>query len=371
MNNSQQSYATWAEVDLSAIRTNVDYFLDRTKSQVMAVVKANAYGHGAVPVAEAALAAGVSWCAVARTEEAVELRKAGVDCPILILGYTPAYQIEKMIELGVSLSVWNLEQAELISAAASKSRQTARLHMLVDTGMSRLGVQIENALELIGFVSHLPHVKLEGLFTHFARADEADQTTADLQENIFQDLIEKVEGEGIEIPLIHAANSAASLNRPSVHFNCIRLGIAMYGLHPSPDCLLPVEVRPALKWKAVLSQVKTLPAGRGISYGHQYTTTKPERIGTIPVGYADGFRRLKGNQVLVGGQSVPVIGRVTMDQIMVQLDDVPDVREGDEVVLIGDQGSNRVSAEDLARLWDTINYEVVSGISKRVPRIYT
>lgn len=370
VNEARGMHSTWVSVDLDAIKQNVSQILDRSGVRVIAVVKANAYGHGAVPVAKAALEAGATWCGVARVNEAIELRQAGIDCSILLLGYSPETRYEEMIANRVSMTVWGFDQADKISAAASRTSQQAHLHIKVDTGMSRLGIDPGEVLELIEGIAKFPNLQIEGLFTHFARADESDPGPTDTQEAQFDELLEKLKNAGIQIPLIHAANSAASLTRPSVHFNCVRLGIAMYGLHPSAECPLPPGFRPALSWKSVLSQVKTLPAGRGISYGHTYVTSKEERIGTIPVGYADGFRRIAGNHVLVRGHKVPVIGRVTMDQILVQLDGVPDARAGDQVVLIGEQEGSRITAEEIAEKWDTINYEVTSGISHRVPRIY-
>jgi alanine racemase len=370
VNEEQEMHSTWASVDLSAIKNNVHRILDRSKVQVMAIVKANAYGHGAVPVAQAALEAGASWCGVARVSEALELRQAGLNCPILILGYTPKLQYGEMIARQVSMTIWDLRQVEEISVTASLLGKEAKLHLDVDTGMSRLGAEPDEIVGLLGTIAHLPNVQVEGLFTHFACADEADPAPTDHQEELFHGLMKKLESTGIHIPLIHVANSAASLTRPSVYFDCVRLGIAMYGLHPSAECPLPPGFRPALTWKSVLSQVKTLPPGRGVSYGHEYVTTRAERIGTVPVGYADGFRRASGNQVLVAGRKVPVVGRVTMDQIMVQLDAVSDAKEGDEVVLVGVQGESSITAEDIAGWWGTINYEVTSGIAHRVARIY-
>ena len=371
LDKEQGLHSTWAEVDLGAIRANVRYFLEHTGTQVMAIVKANAYGHGAVPVAKAALEAGATWCGVARVNEAQELRQAGIGCPILILGYTPQNRFRELIADGVSMTVWDFSQIQAISAAASQINQTARLHLKVDTGMSRLGIPPVDAPGLLRAATQLPHIQIEGLFTHFARADEDDHLPSDQQEALFQDLLDTLKTSGIQIPLVHAANSAASLTRRSVHFNCVRVGIAMYGLHPSAECPLPSSFRPALRWKSVLAQVKTLPPGRGISYGHTYTTAHSERIGTVPVGYADGFRRTAGNQVLVRGQLVPVVGRVTMDQIMVQLDAVPNAHEGDEVIVIGEQDGNRITAEQVATRWNTINYEITSGIAHRVPRVYS
>jgi alanine racemase len=370
MNEKQGMHSTWVTVNLDAIKRNIRYILDHSKVQVMAIVKANAYGHGAVPVAQAALDAGATWCGVARVNEALELRQAGLDCPILMLGYTPEARYGEMVKHRISMTAWNVKQVENISVVASQTDQEAKLHLKVDTGMSRLGLEPGKGIELIETISHFPNVQLEGLFTHFARADEADPTPTDSQEGLFQALVEKLNATGTHVTLIHAANSAASLTRPSAYFNCVRLGIAMYGLHPSSECLLPPGFRPALTWNSVLSQVKALPSGKGISYGHEYVTTKEERIGTVPVGYADGFRRVPGNHVLIGGRKVPVVGRVTMDQIMVQLDAVPDAKEGDEVVLLGKQNGNNISAEEIAGQWNTNNYEVVSGISRRVPRIY-
>jgi alanine racemase len=335
----------------------------------MAVVKANAYGHGMLPVARAALQAGATWCGVARLEEALALRAGGVECPVLILGYTPAQRMGEAIAAHVSLTVWDERQIEQ-AALAAKAGPEARLHLKVDTGMSRLGVPPEDAPSLAARIARTPHLIFEGVFTHFARADEADPTPTDVQQERFEGVLLQLERAGLRPRWVHAANSAASLRRPSAHYDLLRVGIAMYGLHPSHECRLPADFRPALTWKAVLSQVKRLPPGRGVSYGHIYTTASWERIGTIPVGYADGFRRTQGHQVLVGGRRVPVVGRVCMDQIMVQLDEVPQAQAGDEVVLIGQQGAARLSAEEVAQVWGTINYEVTCAIGARVPRLY-
>lgn len=365
----EKDYSTWVEIDLAVIQDNLRYVRDLSGVEVMAIVKANAYGHGALPVAQAALKAGASWCGVARIEEALELRAMGLDCPILLLGYTPVSRMPDAINQRISMTVWSYEQVWKASEFGLKLETPARLHLKVDTGMGRLGIPPESTLALAEYISGTPGVLLEGLFTHFARADELDNTTSDHQEDNFRSVILELEERGLRPPLVHAANSAASLTRPSAHFDMVRLGIAMYGLHPSLERPNPASFRPALTWKAVLSQVKLLPAGSGISYGHEYITQKEERVGTIPLGYADGFRRTTGNYVLVGGWRVPVIGRVCMDQIMVQLDDVPDAQAGDTVILLGEQGDSRITAEDIAEVWGTINYEVVCAIGARVPRI--
>lgn len=369
--NYKKEYSTWVEIDLIAIEENVRQVRQLTGVSVMAVVKANGYGHGAVPSAQAALRGGASWFGVARIGEALELRNAGLDNKILLLGYTPLERLGDAIAKGISITVWNSQQVELASQAAKRIGTEALLHLKVDTGMSRLGVQPEKAVRLALEIEEKTWVAFEGLFTHFACADELDKTPTEDQEAQFRSVLDDLKRLKLRPPWLHASNSAASFTRPSANFDMVRLGIAMYGLHPSKDCPTPGSIRPALTWKSVLSQVKTLPAGRGISYGHEYTTETSERIGTIPLGYADGFRRTKDNRVLIGDRRVPVIGRVCMDQIMVLLDEVPSAREGDEVVVVGSQGDESISAEELALRWGTINYEVVCGISPRVQRIYS
>jgi alanine racemase len=248
--------------------------------------------------------------------------------------------------------------------------KAAKLHLKVDTGMSRLGVSPDSAPEMARILSALPGIIYEGIFTHFARADELEQATTETQETCFREVLSLLADSGLTPPLIHAANSAAAIAWPSARFNLVRPGIALYGLHPSSECRLPAGFIPALSWKAVLSQVKILPAGSGVSYGHEYSTASHERIGTLPVGYADGLRRIPGNQALIGGRRVPVLGRVCMDQVMVQLDAVPEAQEGEEAILIGSQGTDRITAEEIAANWGTANYEVVCGLGARVPRVY-
>jgi alanine racemase len=359
------------EIDLDAIRNNIQWFLEYSGIPVMAVVKANAYGHGMIPVARAAIQAGASWCGVARIEEAFELRAADLDNPILVMGYTPPDRVEKAVAWGISMTVWHPDQIDLAASVAKAIGKSARLHLKVDTGMSRLGIQPAMVLRFAQKLAETSSVTFEGLFTHFARADESDPSPTDAQELNFHNVIDLLEKNGMRPALVHAANSAASLKRPSTHFDLIRVGIAMYGLHPSDECLLPEAFHAALTWKAILSQIKVLRSGRGVSYGHIYTTHSQEKIATVPVGYADGFRRTPDNQVLVAGKRVSVIGRVTMDQIMIQLDGVPRAREGDEVVLIGKQEEACITAEDVAKIWKTINYEVTCAISARVPRVYS
>ena len=336
----------------------------------MAVVKGNAYGHGAVPVTQAALAAGATWCGVARVEEALELRKAGFDCPILLLGFSAPGRYDELVANHISLTVWDPEQMHLAKQAAARQGRRAQLHIKVNTGMNRLGVSPEETPWLASLIDEQEELQLEGIFTHFARADEIEAESSDLQEKRFKGILETLQDQKRLPPVVHAANSAAALTRPGAYFTLVRAGIAMYGLQPSSQRALPQAFQPALAWKAVLSQVKLVPSGSGISYGHVYCTKKIERIGTVPVGYVDGFRRILGSQVLVGGKCVPFVGRVCMDQLMVQLDTVPEARMGDEVVMIGRQNEACQTAEELGRMWGTINYEVTACIAARVPRIY-
>ncbi len=363
-------YSNWLEIDLTAIADNTRQCLKRTGVAVMAVVKANAYGHGLVPVARAARRAGAGWCGVARIDEALELRQGGVEGPILVLGATPLGRMQEAVAAQVSMAVWEAEQVEGAQAAAARAGQPARLHLKVDTGMTRLGIEPGGAVALARRIAAAPGVDFEGIFTHFARADERDSHPTAAQEALFREVIDGLQAGGLRPRLIHAANSAAGLTRPSAWFDMVRVGIALYGLDPSQECRLPEGFRPALGWKTVLTQIRRTPPGRGVSYGHTYVTRSEERIGVAPVGYGDGYRRVPGNRVLVGGREVPVVGRVCMDQIMVLLDAVPQARVGDEVVLIGEQGGRRITVDDLAECWGTFNYEVVCGLSARVTRLY-
>ncbi len=336
----------------------------------MAVVKANGYGHGMIQIARTAVSVGAAYCGVARVEEAFELRRAGIKVPILIFGHTSSEDIAHAVREDIRLTIFHPEQLEAISGAVRVTDRPARVHVNVDTGMSRLGISPESALDVLQRLTEAPDVEVEGIYTHFARADEPEEPLTDEQEQVFRKMLDEIDRAGLRPPIVHTANSAATLTRHNSQFNMVRVGIAMYGLEPSVKVPLPEGFRPALTWKSYLIQVRTFPPGRGISYGHVYKTQTGEKIGVVPVGYGDGYRRLDGNQVLIHGRSVPVVGRVCMDLVMVKLDDVPQAKVGDEVVLIGEQGDSRISAEEIATRWGTINYEVTCGITSRVPRIY-
>jgi alanine racemase len=362
--------ATWADVDLACITANTQYVVRIAAVPVMAVLKADGYGHGAMPVAMAALRGGATWCGVARSEEALDLRRRGLDCPILLLGWAPNDLLHELVASSVSLTVWSAAQVDEIAAAARTLGRTAKLHLKVDTGMTRLGVEPQEAVKMARRIREAEGVELEAVFTHFACADDPASGVTASQEASFRQVVASLSDAGLRPGLIHAANSAATLQHPTTRFDLVRLGIALFGIEPSPTCPLPPELKPALTWKAVLTQVKVVPPGRGVSYGHHYTTTRQERIGAVAVGYGDGYRRTDGNVVLIGGRRVPVVGRVCMDQLLVQLDGVPEAKMGDEAVLIGTQGQERLRTEDIAAIWGTLSYEVVCGITDRVPRRY-
>ncbi len=363
---------TCAVVNLSAIQHNLRRLSEITKTKVMAVVKANAYGHGAVEVARAAVEAGCEWLGVAFAGEGVALRQAGLKANILALGYTPPDQAAEAIEHDLSLAVYDGGVARAYAEAARALNKRARLHIKVDTGMGRLGTSPADGAALVRLVQRLPGAEAEGLFTHFATADETDLSFAYEQLHHFQGVLSKLNATHARPRWAHAANSAAALGLPEARFDLVRVGIAAYGLNPSPEAPLPADFIPALEWKSTVSQVRLMPPGTPISYGREYFTKGEERIAVIPVGYADGFRRFPKNvaQVLVGGRRVPVVGRVCMDQIMANVSGVEGVKMGDEVVLIGGQGGARLTADDAAAWWGTINYDVTSGIMARVPRVY-
>ncbi len=362
--------SNWLEIDLDAIRSNVRELGRISGVKVMAIVKANGYGHGIVKAGVAALQGGADWLGVARIEEALVLRAAGVTHPLLVLGYTSPLRAAEAALQEISLAVYDLELAEAYGGIAKKMGRQIKIHAKFDSGMGRLGVFPEDGLAFMQNLVRIAGLEIEGMFTHFARSDEPDVATTDWQIQRFQSLVGQLAPIGLRPPLVHAANSAAALYFPEARFDMVRCGIAIYGLQPSAEAPLPDAFRPALSWKAHLSSVKYLPANHGIGYSYRYTTQAREKIGVVPAGYADGFRRRVGNFALVGGKRVKLAGGVCMDQIMLRLDDVPEARFGDEVVLIGRQGDETITAEEIGREWGTVNYDVVCGLQARVPRLY-
>jgi alanine racemase len=363
-------HLNWVEVDLGAIGSNTSRLQQLTGRPVMVVVKGNAYGHGMLETARAAESAGNEWCAVARLDEALLLRQAGVGLRILVLGYTAPEDIPLALANDLRLSVFDRPTAAAYAEQARALHGRLRLHLKVDTGMGRLGVFPEEAGEILRWMRSQPCLEAEGIFTHLARAGEAHRESMQAQLQKFDHLLATLSAAGLRPPLAHAANSAAALYFPPARYDLTRCGIAALGLPPIPDLPLPAGFTPALAWKTRLVSLKSLPAGHGVSFGHKYITRGVERIGVIAAGYADGFRRTAHPVVLLRGQRVPVVGAVCMDQCMVQLDSVPAAQVGDEVVLIGSQQGNTLSALDVAAAWGTIPYEVICGLTQRVTRIY-
>ncbi len=367
---AQQPFATWVEVDLEILFNNIKIIQQTTRSPILAVVKANGYGHGFIPITRTAEKAGISWFGVARPRMAVKMRQEGIQANILVLGYIAPEHIEEMICLDVSLTVWTDQHLKLVAEAVRNCGSRARVHLLVDSGMGRLGCLPGEALDLARKIATADELEFEGLFSHLARADELDPGPTRRQEQVFNNVIAELGGEGLLPSIVHLANSAGSLAHPSTRHHLIRPGIILYGLAPSPEVELPTGIKPILSWKSVLASIKQLPPDHGVSYGHAYITKSSELIGVVPVGYADGYRRVPGGQVLINGVKAPIVGRVCMDQFMVKLEGIPDPQIGDEVVLIGKQGDQEITVDQLAAIWQTINYEVTCGIGARVPRIY-
>ena len=367
---------TWVEIDLSAIANNTRQIkaLLGPRVRILASLKADAYGHGVVKVARTVLHNGASMLGVATVSEARPLREAGIDAPILVFGYVPPWQMREAVRLDLAVTLYSVESAQALSRAALALKQSAKVHIKIDTGMGRLGIraeQVDEVLALVREILALPGLEMEGIFTHFALADTQDQAHMYLQLARFREVVGTLEELGLRPPLVHAANSAALLSLPESHFDMVRPGIALYGLDPSEEVPIPESFRPALSFKTQVSQVKVIPAGECISYGCTYVTETPTCVAALPVGYADGFRRAPTNwgSVLLHGQAAPILGRVCMDQCIIDVTHIPQTRVGDEVVLIGRQGQASLTAEIVAQRLGTSNYEVVSAILARVPRV--
>ena len=365
----------WAEVDLGAIRHNVAAFRTTVApASVRAVVKANGYGHGAVDVANAALDAGATGLCVALVQEAVELRAAGIDAPILILTEQPPEQFGAMIAADVEATAYREDYLEALATAALAHDAVVPVHIKVDSGMQRVGAPPDQLAALVASVAERPSLRLAGVFTHLAVADEPDRDATGYQLARFDAALASV--ADVDVPVVHAVNSAGALVAPGARHSFVRLGIAMYGISPGPDVdHLTTELRPALALKARVSLVKRVEAGTHVSYGWRHRFDRPTTVATVPIGYADGVpRRLgtlpdrPGAEVLIGGVHHPIVGVVTMDQLVVDVGDTT-VAIGDEVVLIGRQGDHEIRAEHWADRLGTIGYEVVCGISARVPRV--
>jgi alanine racemase len=367
--------AAWVEIDLGAVRDNVAALAQLAQpSRVLAVVKADAYGHGAVPIARAALEAGAAWLGVALVEEGVELREAGIEAPILVLSEPAPEAAAAVVAHRLTPVVYTAEGIDALAKAVADlgTGEPLPVHLKVDTGMHRVGVAPEEAVALAARVDQRTELTLDGVCTHLAVADEPDDPYTAEQLERFEVVLSDLERAGLRPPLVHAANSAGLLAFPDARFDLVRVGIALYGIAPAPGLDGRVELRPALALKARVSHVKSLEAGARLSYGLRYRMARTGTVATVPIGYADGVPRnlaAVGGHVVVGGRRHPIAGTITMDQLMVDMGDAP-VAVGDEVVLIGRQGEAEVTAQEWAERLGTIAYEIVCGIGPRAPRSY-
>ena len=365
----------YAEISLEAIGHNIREVKKRLPEGVklLGVVKANAYGHGAVPVASY-LENQVDYFATATIEEAIELRENGISAPVLILGYVSPSQYSDLVEYDITQTIDSYAQALALEKEAARQNRKAKAHLAVDTGMTRIGFQVtEHDADEAAKIADLPHIELEGMFTHFSCADQEDKTYCSVQMEKYDKMTALLAERGVTIPLRHICNSAGIMEFDDHRFEMVRSGIITYGMYPS-DEVDPglLNLRPALRWLSRVTHVKTLPAGREISYGGTYVTTRDTVVATIPVGYADGYRRnLSGKfYVLIHGKKAPILGRICMDQMMVDVTGIPGVKVGNRVTLVGTDGNETITMEAISALADSFNYEFVCGISRRVPRVY-
>ena len=378
MNKSEMGsiYRVCAGIDLDALKYNVDG-IKRCKAEsamLMGVIKADAYGHGAKVFAHELDRMGFDWFAVATADEGIELRRDGIEQPILVLGYSCEAQYPDMVQWEITPTIYSLDMAKAFDAAAEKAGKVANIHIKIDTGMSRIGfLPGEKNLDEIEKIHGLRHLRIQGMFTHFACADMRDKTHVGHQIEKFRQMIDGVRQRGIPVEIFHCSNSASIMELPSEHMNLVRAGIILYGLYPSHEMeeeRLPLK--PVMSLYSHVVHVKEVPEGVTVGYGATYVTRRPTRIGTIPVGYADGYPRILSNRasVLIRGRRAPIIGRVCMDQFMVDVTDMPEVSVGDVVTLIGRDGEETLSVEEISEMAGSFNYEFVCDVSRRVPRVY-
>lgn len=365
----------YAEINLDAIKHNIAEIRKKVgnTTKIMLVIKADGYGHGSVAVAQAMQEQVEAFC-VATIEEGILLRKRGITKSILILGYTAKEQYPQLMQYNLSQTIFEYEMAEAISRIAVAMNKEALIHIAVETGMNRIGFyDDEKSVAIIKEIQKLPMVQMEGIFTHFACADEKDKTSACHQMKRYEAFVSRLEEEGIFIPIKHVANSAAIIDLDMAKMNMVRSGIITYGLYPSNEVKKEVlKLKPAMELKSHVVYVKTVGAGEGVSYGSTYVTEKETKIATISIGYADGYPRALSSKgrVLIRGQYAPIIGRVCMDQMMVDVTHIHGVQGGDIVTLVGKDGENAITAEEIAGYMNTINYEFICGLGRRVPRVY-
>ncbi|HHT7191062.1 TPA: alanine racemase [Bacillus cereus] len=374
--SSRYGRDTIVEIDLNAVKHNVKEFkkhVNDEKIKMMAAVKANGYGHGAVEVAKAAIEAGVNQLAVAFIDEAIELREAGITVPILILGYTPVAVVEDVIQYDVMMTVYREEDLHGINEIANRLQKKAQIQVKIDTGMSRIGLQEEEVQPFLEELNRMEYIEVVGMFTHYSTADEIDKTYTNMQTRLFEKAVNMAKELGIHIPYIHSSNSAGSMELGNTFQNMVRVGIGVYGMYPSKDVdHTVVSLQPALSLKSKVAHIKHAKKNRGVSYGNTYVATGEEWIATVPIGYADGYNRQLSSKgyALINGVRVPVIGRVCMDQLMLDVSKAMPVQVGDEVVFYGKQGQEEIAVEEVADMLGTINYEVTCMLDRRIPRVY-
>ncbi|ADL51020.1 alanine racemase [Clostridium cellulovorans] len=365
----------WAEINLDNLAHNMREIKKITRAKdIIAVVKADGYGHGAIDTSKILLENGATALAVAVISEAVELRRNGIKCPIMILGYTPTIYGDSLVKYDISPTVFTYEYAKELSDIAKAEDKIIKIQVALDTGMGRIGFMPDkNSVEEVYKISKLPNISIEGIFSHFSTSDEANKKFTLEQLKKYEDFIHNLEERGINIKIRHIANSAAIIDLKDTHFEAVRSGIIMYGYYPSKEVnVSKLLLKPVMTLKTNIIHVKKLPKDYSISYGRTYKTQKEEIIATLPVGYADGYTRQLSDkaQVIINGKLAPVVGRICMDQCMVNVTDIDDVKIGDEVILMGQCDNVKMDADDIAGLLETINYEVVCMIGKRVPRVY-
>lgn len=366
--------SSWVEIDLAALRHNYHQASGRLGGEtcVVGVVKSDAYGHGMIPVARELVACGASFLAVSKYWEARELYEAGLKVPVLVLLGVEPVDMEEAVAREVRPVVFRADHVRLLSAASSRLGRPVQVHLKIDTGMGRLGVPWHQVPAFLDEIFSLPGIELEGVLSHFAVADEADKAYCDCQVDRFAEVLRLVSDRGCTVTYAHIANSAGLLDLQHAHFHMVRPGIMLYGAQPSGELLRPAHLRPVMTFKSRILQLKEVPKDHPIGYGRTYVTRVPSRIATIPVGYDDGYSRLLSNkgQVLVRGQRAPLVGRVSMNMITVDVSNIPSAAEDDEVVLMGDQGSERISADEIAGWCGTISYEVFCSIGRNHDRVF-
>lgn len=382
MNDNEFVRRTWAEISLDALEHNFKSIKSKLKkdTKILAVIKSDAYGHGVAQVAKTLSECGAYCFAVAFVDEGVELRNDGIKNPIMLLGYTPVSQAETIIKHEIQPAVMSYDMAKQFSDTAVRLGKECKVHIKLDTGMSRVGFVCNEsdednnkALNEIVRISKLPGIKIEGLFTHFAMADSASDNLTEVQFSRYMKMAEALEKSGVNIPIKHVCNSAALLRYPHMHLDMVRAGIIIYGVKPSDEINWDIDLQPVMQLKTILTQIKTMRGDEGVSYGCRYTAEKGDVIGTIPVGYADGYSRsISGKAfVIAGGKKVPVVGTICMDQCMIKLNGVNNISVEDEITLFGKSGDCQVSIEEVAKWKNTISYEILCDIGRRVPRVYT